>query len=51
MHLKNALSGGEGVVETGEAMKKELDGLHGVVRQQSMELEEAINQVEQYQQV
>ena len=51
VHFKSGLTGGDAVPIAGAALKAELDTLMGIVRQQSIELEEAISQVEQYQQV
>lgn len=51
VHFKCGLQGGESVVEAAEKLKHELESLHGIVKQQSVELEAAIDQVEQYQQV
>ncbi|KAL1139467.1 hypothetical protein AAG570_006451 [Ranatra chinensis] len=51
VHFRSGVTGGGCVVETGEALKIELDSLLGIVRQQSTELEATIAQVEQYQQV
>ncbi|CAH1403533.1 unnamed protein product [Nezara viridula] len=50
VHFKCGLQGGESVVEAAEKLKHELESLHGIVKQQSVELEAAIDQVEQYQQ-
>ncbi|XP_024081429.1 nesprin-1 [Cimex lectularius] len=50
VHFKSGLSGAESVPKQGEELKRELDSLHGIVKQQSVDLEERINQVEQYQQ-
>ena len=51
MHFKSGLQGAGSVIETADKLKQELNSLHGVLRQQRLEHEAAIDQVEQYQQV
>ncbi|XP_066909345.1 muscle-specific protein 300 kDa-like [Halyomorpha halys] len=51
VHFKCGLQGAESVVQAAEKLKHDLESLHGIVKQQSVELEAAIDQVEQYQQV